>query len=254
MVQREISARKYYVSIILCCTTVICVQFWWHISDTNSYDKNHEQQQISYDPKNSSTLDIYTQSSTLTHFPKNDIKNEENGTGSSRKQNIWVSMGLCFGNNTERYGKKNYPYTKVTPLAIMLWNYFLPSVKVIVYIVYGSNTLQKNRLLYDSQLRKNVNMNVVEIRWVEEDDINCPTTSQLIRLWAFQETTIDENDIIVTVDANLFVMTPKILDPIYQNPSMKIWIFQYDRAAFIDQGIGETFNQNLVGATRKGTF
>ena len=37
---------------------------------------------------------------------------------------IWVSMGLCFSENTEKYGKKSYPYAEVTPLSIQLWSYF----------------------------------------------------------------------------------------------------------------------------------
>jgi hypothetical protein len=233
---------------------LIFVQFYLRIGDTNSYGKSYSQPEISYAPKNSSTSNIYTRSPSWTHLPGNYSEIARNGTSSSRKQNIWVSMGLCFEKNTELYGKKTYPYTKITPLAIMLWNYFLPSVKVILYIVYGTRTNEKHRLLYDSQLRKNVDMNVVEIRWVEEEDINCPMKSQLIRMWAFQETSIGENDIIVTVDANLFVMTPKILDPIHQNPNMKIWIFQYDRGAFKKQGIGETFNQNLIATKAKGTL
>ena len=43
-----------------------------------------------------------------------------------RQPKIWVSMGLCFSENTEKYGKKSYPYAEVTPLSIQLWSYFFP--------------------------------------------------------------------------------------------------------------------------------
>ena len=97
-----------------------------------------------------------------------------------------------------------------------------------------------------------VNMNMVQIRWIKSKDIDCPLKSQLIRLWAFQENEINDSDVIVTADANLFVMITGILDPISQNPDMKTWVFQYDRAANQDTGFGETFNQNLIAARAKG--
>ena len=37
---------------------------------------------------------------------------------------VWVSMGLCFGENAKVHGKKDYPYAAVTPLAILLWRHF----------------------------------------------------------------------------------------------------------------------------------
>jgi len=38
-------------------------------------------------------------------------------------------------------------------------------------------------------------------------------------------------------------MTNKILDPIYENPDLLAWIYQYDGSAYITTGYGETFNQ-----------
>ena len=43
-----------------------------------------------------------------------------------KQPKIWVSMGLCFSENTEKFGKKSYPYAEVTPLSIQLWSYFFP--------------------------------------------------------------------------------------------------------------------------------
>ena len=71
-------------------------------------------------------------------------------------------------------------------------------------------------------------------------------------MWAFQEPMIQEHDIIVTVDVNLFVMTPKILDPIFQYPNKKLWVFAWYETAFIAPGIGEPFNQNLMSAEKRG--
>ena len=167
---------------------------------------------------------------------------------SKQKRQIWISMGLCFSKNTKLYGKSKYPYTLVTPLAIILWYHFFPDIRVILYLVYDKYESEDRKTLYEEQLKQ---MNV-EIRWVAEDDINCVTKSQLIRLWAFQEPMIHDDDIIITVDVNLFVTTRKILDPIYENQDMKIWVFQWHNTAFAKDGIGETFNQNLISAESKG--
>ena len=165
-----------------------------------------------------------------------------------KKRKIWISMGLCFTKNTEMYGKRKYPYAQVTPLAIILWYHFFPTINVIIYLVYDKNENDDRRKLYEDQLRQTK----VEIRWIKSDDMSCVSKSQLIRMWAFQEPMIKNDDIIITVDVNLFAATSKILDPIFENPNLKLWNFQWHRAAFVNTSIGETFNQNLISATSKG--
>ena len=242
-----------YVAAILWGTILICIYFYSYTGNTNLYVNNYTQQQTKASPKNGSGINSYASSSTHS-FQTKVIDDRRTENINIEKENIWISMGLCFEKNTERYGKKTYPYTKVTPLAIMLWNYFLPWVKIILYVIYDKNANKEHRILYDSQLKQNIDTNMVQIRWVEEGNMSCPTKSQLIRMWAFQEPMVKNDDIIVTVDANLFVMTPKILIPLSQNSNKTIWIFQWDRAAFKTEGIGETFNQNLIAAKPKGTI
>ena len=107
---------------------------------------------------------------------------------------------------------------------------------------------EDRRKLYEESLKQT---NVV-VLWVKSDDMSCVTKSQVARMWAFQEPMIDSRDIIVTVDVNLFVVTSNILDPIHQNPNKKIWVFQWYNTAFVESGIGETFNQNLIAAESRG--
>ena len=147
------------------------------------------------------------------------------------------------------YGKKDYPYALVTPLAILLWYHFFPDIRVIIYLIYEKTEFEYRRKLYEETLRQTN----VEIRWVESGDMNCVTKSQVIRMWAFQEPMIHDNDIIITVDVNLFAMTTRILDPINDHPDLKLWVFQWNNTAFIDTGIGETFNQNLMSAESRGS-
>ena len=177
-------------------------------------------------------------------------QNLYNASNITNRRQIWISMALCFSKNTDMYRKKNYPYAQVTPLALLLWNHFFSDIRIILYLIYDKYELKERRILYEENLKQTN----VEIRWVEEGDLDCVTKSQLIRMWAFQEPMIKENDIIVTVDVNLFVMSPKILDPIYENPDKKVWVFGWYDTSFIESGIGETFNQNLMSAEAKGMY
>ena len=203
--------------------------------------------------QNSSQCDNCT-TNIRSHKPPSILKysslNRKDIWKYANKRKIWISMGLCFSKNTEMYGKRDYPYAQVTPLAIILWYHFFPDINIILYLVYDKRENEDRRKLYEEQLRQTK----VEIRWVKSEDMNCVTKSQLIRMWAFQEPIIRDEDIIITVDVNLFVATPNILDPIYENPDLKIWNFQWHRAAFVNTTIGETFNQNLISAESKGGY
>ena len=86
-----------------------------------------------------------------------------------------------------------------------------------------------------------------EIEWSDVtsagQNVSCILQSQVSRLFLYQRPFIKPNDVIVTVDVNLFVMASHILEPIDQFDSMQAWIFQYEETAHIQSGFGETFNQ-----------
>ena len=50
---------------------------------------------------------------------------------------IWISMGLCFDEHANVYGKNSYPYAEVTPLAIKLWKYFRPNENIYIKVTYA---------------------------------------------------------------------------------------------------------------------
>ena len=192
-------------------------------------EKNHKQfdsEVLQHIDSNSNISKNYTVISPRVEMPVN----KRNLTKLAHKRQIWISMALCFSKNSEMYRKKNYPYAQVTPLAILLWYHFFPDIRILLYLVYDKYELKERRKLYEEQLKQTN----VEIRWVEEGDLDCVTKSQLIRMWAFQEPMIDRNDIIVTVDVNLFVVSPKILDPIYKYPDKKVWVFGWYDTSFIE--------------------
>ena len=65
-------------------------------------------------------------------------------------------------------------------------------------------------------------------------------------MFAVDNEQVSEGDIVVTVDINLFVMTPAILSFLTAAPEVVAWVPQYHDTADISSGTGETFNQNLV--------
>ena len=158
---------------------------------------------------------------------------------------IWVAMGLCFSENTMLYGKHNYPYVTVTPLAILLWNYFLPRVKIILFLVHTPHESQERMMRYEASLNQ---MKRLEYRWVLAENISCVLMSQTSRLWAFSDPVVKDEDIVITIDVNAFVVTSKAINPIFENPHKLVWVFQYEESASVSTGIGETFNQNFIAA------
>ena len=65
-------------------------------------------------------------------------------------------MGLCFSHNTEKHGKKHYPYAEITPLAILLWTYFFPDpekVGVILYLIHTEPEITPHLQAYERSLK-----------------------------------------------------------------------------------------------------
>ena len=72
------------------------------------------------------------------------------------------------------------------------------------------------------------------------------------RLFAGEHPLVLDDDIVMTVDVNLFVMTRDILQHIFSNPGMTAWVPLY-QLLFVDKKFSEknpprhkTFNQNLI--------
>ena len=74
---------------------------------------------------------------------------------------------------------------------------------------------------------------------VDMDDLS------MILIYLFQQ-----NDIIITADANVFVMSYKLLDPIYENLAANIWVYHGQEKADAQEGLGLTFNMNMIATTK----
>jgi hypothetical protein len=72
------------------------------------------------------------------------------------KPKVWVSMGLCFSETTEKYGKKNYPYAPVTLLSVMLWNFVFPEAndcEVILFLVHKESNKTAEMEAYEKSYK-----------------------------------------------------------------------------------------------------
>ena len=181
--------------------------------------------------------DILTSATTTKSQSQTVIKVNQN-----KRPKIWVSMGLCFSETTEKYGKRNYPYAEVTPLGILLWKYFFPNpedVEVLLFLIYTEPNITAHMETYEKTLIPTG----VHHKWVQAEGMDCVMKAQIVRMFAFGHPLVQPVDIVVTVDVNFFLMTDKIFDPIYDNPNMLAWVYQYDRSAFEKARKGESFNQ-----------
>ena len=59
-----------------------------------------------------------------------------------------------------------------------------------------------------------------------------------------------QNDIIITADANVFVMSYKLLDPIHENLAANIWVYDGQEKADAQEGLGLTFNMNMIATSK----
>ena len=71
-----------------------------------------------------------------------------------------------------------------------------------------------------------------------------------LRLFAIDNENVDEEDIVVTADSNLFVMSKDILDFLDKHPNMTAWVPKYHDTVK-QAGPDGTFNQNLIAMKAK---
>ena len=79
------------------------------------------------------------------------------------------------------------------------------------------------------------------VEWVHaEEGQDCILKSQLIRLLAFRHPHVEDEDVVLTMDVNAFVMNDKVLEPIRDFPDMQTWILQYHDTVHGESGKGES--------------
>ena len=123
-------------------------------------------------PRHISSSDVPTK-----QISSPDIDQEQSPAKQEDNIKIWASMGLCYSHNTHKYGKKNYPYKQVLPLALLLWRYHLPQVNTIVRMVHTEPELTDEMRSYGAMLERTGAV----VEWIPSGNMSCITMSQLVR-------------------------------------------------------------------------
>merc|ERR1712183_838938 len=58
--------------------------------------------------------------------------------------------------------------------------------------------------------------------------MSCVTMSQIVRMFAGDNAAVADTDIVLAVDADLFVMSPEIIRPLISSPDMVAWVLFWD--------------------------
>ena len=108
---------------------------------------------------------------------------------------VWVTMAVCWGENAQVHGKEHFPYTEAALRSVNLWH-TLTHARVLLTIVH-SGKASKELLAYQKRLEElGADVSLAE----SKSDLGCVLTSQLIRLLAFNNPLVNDEDIIVTAD------------------------------------------------------
>ena len=68
------------------------------------------------------------------------------------------------------------------------------------------------------------------------------------RMFAGDNAAVADNDIVLAVDANLFVMSPEIIHPLISSPDMVAWVLNWNYENYTEnyRYFEMTFNMNLL--------
>ena len=137
---------------------------------------------------------------------------------------IWLSMSVCFGENAQIHGKGQYPYTYAATLSSRLWREVSDGeVNVLLTIVYNNDV---NNSALEEYVESFDGVEGVLIRREQSVSFGCVLQSQLSRIFAFDDEIMNDDDIILTTDVDLFVMDNRILEPL-RRPFLT-WIYEYE--------------------------
>jgi len=154
----------------------------------------------------------------------------------------WASVSLCWGENAQVYGKENFPYSEAAFYSSMLWhNQTEGKVGVILTIVSARDRTEDAKL--DSYVRRMEEVPGVTVVLQENLIGNCVLQSQVTRMYAWQNSFVKMDDVIVMADADLFLVGKPVMEMLEQ-PS-RVWLGEYSHT----QSTGGSFPMALTAMT-----
>tara|TARA_X000000368_G_scaffold380117_1_gene335691 strand:- start:7743 stop:9914 length:2172 start_codon:yes stop_codon:yes gene_type:complete len=154
---------------------------------------------------------------------------------------IWISMAFCLDENTKLHAKGNFKYFLAAKYASLLW-IFLTNSNVTVTVI-----TKRDDWKTDIRVQEIERTGAHVHKMSAFDDYSCVTTSQIARMWAFQNSYINDDDIIITADVDAFPSHETILDPVKKYPDKETWVWQM----FYVESTGTTIPMSFVGMHKK---
>ena len=136
-------------------------------------------------------------------------------------EKTWVSMAVCFDENTQFHGKSKDTYIEATILSAKTWRE-RTGVNVVVFVV----SLKAN-VFGNSISRRLKSHGVLVKRVFPIEEVGCPTTSQLVRMGAYTLSEINDDNIVIMSDVDAFPLSKQVLDPLLEFSSKRVWIWQH---------------------------
>ena len=102
--------RSRYLLVLFLCVCLICLRSYLYTDDIQPIDTNLLQNDDASSHKKNLETEIESGSSHGSDMLF------DNHTLDIRRENIRISLGLCFGKNTHKYGKKITPIQKLLHL------------------------------------------------------------------------------------------------------------------------------------------
>ena len=139
----------------------------------------------------------------------------------------WVSMSLCWSKNAQIHQKSNFPYTLSAKLSTILWrNVTHGEMGVVLTIVHDDDDDDDDDEKLLEFIEHFAHDDGVVILREKTSSLGCVLQSQLSRMFVFEQEFIDEDDIIITSDVDIFPMDKRIIDPL-EKPFIT-WIYRWD--------------------------
>jgi len=162
-----------------------------------------------------------------TRWRKISTQAPKNGTENQATPKIWASLGLCWGENFQNYGKQDFPYARAAVYATKLWkSQSYNQIDVVITIVLAPGHDEGQELgAYIRELR-DAGATVVTQPTLWS---NCVQQSQVVRMYSFLHPFIAEDDIIITADVDTFIIGDSVMKML--SVASTVWVGEFVHTA-----------------------
>ena len=149
---------------------------------------------------------------------------------------VWISLAVCLDGNVKNMesSRISFDYHLATIWANRLWQ-LICCTRVIVTVVSSNSTINDHPIVRQLMEDHAIIRHVFPL-----DGLKCHTTSQVVRMFAFELKQIKPDDIIIMSDADAFPSNVHVLNPLFSQRDAWVWQHIYSEES------GFTFPMSLI--------